>query len=260
VVLLSNGDRLRGFVGTVRGEPRDLELGPIDNKGSPRKIELSVVREVQFANPSQSPPSRSTMIWLSDGSVIACRAVHTTRLGELSLVPALQETEGSEAGKTGGVLRLDDLIGAAFDPGTILPLSSLSPVEQKPVGERRWSRPVAVAEADRAVLGAGDIELPGPIIVTWDLPAGATRLAADAELPRQMWAWGDCRIVVSLISAGGETELFSARLNAEQPLARLAVAIPGPGRLAIRVEPGAFGPVQNRVVLHRPILMVGKKS
>jgi hypothetical protein len=42
-----------------------------------------------------------------------------------------------------------------------VPLSSIAPAEQHPTGDRRWARPLTVADADRAVLGAGDIELPG---------------------------------------------------------------------------------------------------
>ncbi len=271
LVIFANGDRLSGFVEGLTGLPRELRLTSSEKgagAGGARTIKLDVVREVVFANPPQSIPARSTLVWLKDGSVIACRAVKSGRLGELTLNLSLQDSEASPSDVTAdprpaGALRLDDLQGAAFEPGALVPLCSLPPVEQKPVGDRRWTRPIAIADADRAVLGAGDIELPGPLSVEWDLPPGATHLGADAELPRQMWTWGDCQVVVSALGSGSgasaETELFRSRLNADQPHARIAVAVAGAKRLRIRIEPGAFGPVQNRVVLRRPLLLIERK-
>lgn len=265
VVVFANGDRLTGFVEGFSGTPRELRLTPADKgaAGGARKVDLAVVREVVFANPAQAIPARSTLIWLRDGSVVACRAVKTSRLGELTLSLAMQDSEAAPAdtapdAKPAGMLRMEDLLGAVFEPGSLIPLCSLPPSKQAPLGDRRWTRPIAIADADRAVLGAGDIELPGPLSVEWDLPPGATRIAADAELPRQMWTWGDCQIVVS---TGGspQTELFRARLNADQPQARIAVALNGAQRLSIRIEPGPFGPVQNRVILRRPVLLVERR-
>ncbi len=262
VVVFANGDRASGFVEGISGEPRELSLAPKD-KGAARSIDLGVVREVVFANPGQLLPARATLVWLRDGSVIACRAIGTTRLGEVTLQPAMQDTEAAASEnapetKTQGLLRLDDLLGVAFEPALLAPLSGLPPVSQAPVGDRRWTKPIAIANADRAVLGAGDIERPGPLNVEWDLPPGASRLGATAELPRQMWTWGDCQVVVSAVGSP-QTELFRARLNADQPQARIAVALNGAKRLSIRVEAGQFGPIQDRVILRRPVLLVEKK-
>jgi hypothetical protein len=250
IVIFANGDRISGFVEGMTGQPRELQLVP-DAQSAARAIGLDVVREVVFANPAQALPARSTLVWLRDGSIIACRSVKTTRMGELNLSLAIQDTEAGPAesgARSAGVLRLEDLMGAAFEPGGLVPLCSLPPAVQQP------TRAIAIGDADRAVLGAGDIELPGPLNVEWDLPAGAVQFGATAELPRQMWTWGDCQVVVD---AGG-TEVFRARLNADQPTAGIAVALGGARRLSVRVEPGAYGPVQDRVLLRRPLLLVGK--
>jgi hypothetical protein len=82
-----------------------------------------------------------------------------------------------------------------------------------------------------------------------------------AELPREFWTWGDCELVVS-ISPAGQTagaELARQHLSAAQPVATINAALgeaAGERRLRFRLEPGEFGPVQDRIILRRPLLLV----
>jgi hypothetical protein len=260
-VIFANGDRIEGFVESIASDK--LEFG-IGDKGEVRTIELGVVREILFANPPQPLPARSMMLWLRDGSVIASRGIQTNRMGELLISPALRETDASPSESSSGTpgLRLDDLLAAAFEDESLVPLAALPPLRQSPEGERRWTAPITAIESDRAVLGAADIQVPGPMSVEWELPAGASRFATEAELPRPMWTWGDCDLVVTVAIEGGESELFRRRINADQPRVRLSVALGDPAaskRLRIRVEPGAYGAVQDQIVLHRPLLLIEKK-
>lgn len=257
LVMFANGDRAAGFVERVSGEPRVVVLGPVD-RGETREIGLDVVREIVLSNPAEAPDARSTVVWLRDGSVLACRAIRTTRLGELTLTPAFADTEAVETPP--GTLLLDDLLGVAFDSAAVTPLSSVPPAAQAPTGERPWSRPVSVVGAERAVLGAGDIQFPGPVRVEWVLPAGATRLSMDVELPRDMWTWGRCTVAVLGVDRGGaETPLARVALDAEHPREPVRADLQGSARLVVRVDPGEFGAVQNGVVLRRPLLLIATK-
>jgi hypothetical protein len=264
VVIFANGDRLEGFVESIGAK---LKVVPGSDPAAPaREFDLGVVREIVFANPPQPWPSSAALVWLRDGSVIACRGITTGRLGDVTLAAEIRNTEAapSESPESSALLRLEDLLAVAFDPAALEPLASLTPVDTRPIADRRWTKPSAVLDADRAVLGAADIGLPGPMSVAWDLPRGASRLAAEALLPRPMWTWGDCEIVV-LLSAptpgAAETELFRGRLNSDHPRARISAALGEPAadrRLHIRLEPGNFGPIQDQVVLKRPMLLMEK--
>ncbi|MFN0133085.1 MAG: hypothetical protein ACKVW3_11250 [Phycisphaerales bacterium] len=253
VVTLANGDRLEGYVEAVAREVR-LQAGT-----TVRRVAVELVREVSLANETKRGAERQ--YWLRDGSVVSPRDVRTTRAGELILSVGRTEPTENPAGEAGGELpplQLDDLIGATFD-GAMVPIARLA-ASQRSVSERAWSGPVRVIEGETALLGLAAIEIPGPMEVEWVLPAGATRVAFEAELPRPCWTWGDLEVVV--LSAGGGsnaegTELARRRLHADQPRARVNVPlVRGAKRLRVRVEAGVSGAVQDRVVLHRGAVLV----
>lgn len=259
LLILANGDRLVGFVEEI-GET-GLTFAPA--QGAPRELLFERVHEVHLANPAAESPTTGAVAWLRDGSVIACRLITTSRLGELTLHDTLQDSEAQEtpAESPGSpALRLDDLLGVSFHiPGaSLVPLATIPPAEQAPAPDRRWTPPMEAVEPERAVLGAADLVLPGPMSVTWDLPAGAARFVAGVELPRQAWTWGDCEIVVAADGAATR-ELFRQRLNAEAPAAQIAVSVQGARRLTIRVEAASLGAVQDRVLILRPLLLVGSE-
>ena len=261
--VLTNGDRVVGLVegiGAAGGKPvLRLAGGP-----QSRDIPLERVQEVLLmSNPAASAPAGSVMAWLRDGSIVACRALHTNRTGEVSLDLAMQEPRKG-AGEPGtlaapSVVSLTDVLGADLHPGTMVPLASLNPVEQTAASSRRWTRPVAVVSPD-ALLRLSDVEVPGPMSAEWEIPAGALRFSAEAELPRAMWNWGDCTVAITVRAEGRDKELFRQRLTAEQPRATINAPLEKLGagaRLRVTVEAGSAGPVQDRVVLKRPVLLVG---
>ena len=155
-VIFANGDRIEGFVESIGGAGGKLEFGASGKgeAGAVRTIDLDVVREIVFANPPQVMPARSMVLWLRDGSVIACRGIQTNRLGELQISTALRDTESapSESSNATPGLRLDDLLAAAFDGECLVPLATLPPVNQGPEGDRRWTAPAVALDTDRAVL------------------------------------------------------------------------------------------------------------
>jgi hypothetical protein len=259
LVVLANGDKVEGFVDSV-GPTVQLEVN-----GSKRDLPVARVQEIDFAAGPAQEVKGGMVAWLRDGSVVACRSIHTTRLGELVLSPRVMgaEERQTEAPAPLVTLRLDDLWALSLDPSGTVPLASLPIASQTPGPDRRWAKNAVAVDARWAALGLADIELPGPMTVEWNLPTGASRFAAEAELPRQMWTWGDCELVVLTAGAGGgETEIWRRRINAEAARARIAVALPDPGAkraLRIRLEAGEYGSVQDKIVLHRPVLLVEKK-
>lgn len=259
VVILTNGDRAEGLVEgfLTAGPSARLSAG-----GQSRDIPLERIQEIRvLSNPPSAPQSGAVIAWLRDGSVIACRALHTSRTGELTIEPAPTEAGSGGPGAStlaaASTLTLADILAADLHPGAVIPVASLPVASQQAAPGRRWSRPVGAA-APESLLRLGDVELPGPMTAEWDLPAGVTRFAAEAELPRPMWNWGDCDIRVSLVTGGTEKELARQHLSADQPHALINAALdnaPAGARLRIRLEAGSYGPVQDRVVLRRPILL-----
>jgi len=266
IVILSNGDRLAGFIESIGATLHFSVAG----KDKAVEIPLDRIQELVLANPAQRPPPHAIMAYFRDGSIIACRALNTNRVGELTINRRLQDSESPDPKPSEAPahpsLRLDDLLAAAFDAAAMVPLATIPPATQEPAPGRRWTRPARAIDPHRTILAAADITIPGPMTVEWDLPAGATRILSTAELPRQNWTWGNCILVVSIVPAtpsqAAETELLRQRLSADQPAATLSAALPDrpwPRRLRIRLEPGDYGPIQDQIILRRPLLLIEPK-
>ena len=264
LVVLVNGDRMEGFVEEVGSTVR------IDVNGAKRDIPIERVQEMVLGaagSAAQTAETGDVVAWLKDGSVIACRSIHTTRMGDLVLSPRVMSMEPerpTEAPAPIVSLRLDDLWALALSPKAIVPLASLPISRQEAAPGRGWTRPAAPVDVRWAAVGLADIEFPGPMTVEWDLPPGAIRLAAEAELPRQMWTWGDCELVVTVIGgpagANAESELTRKRVNAESARVRIATALPeGARKLRVTLDSGEYGAVQDKIVLHRAAVLVDQK-
>lgn len=257
-ILLINGDRLDGFLESIAAEVT------IDSGDATRTIPADRVQEIVLSAARPAEPIRSPIAWISDGSILACRSISSTRTGEVVLSPTIGIQESAEPGTEARLIasetlsmRLDDLRALIVDPALIAPLSSLRLAAQTPAPERRWARPAQPIEPRWAPAGLADIELPGPMSVEWDLPPAASRFAAEVELPRQMWTWGDGEVSVSIVTAQGESELWRRRINAESPRARIVAAIPPAARrLRIVLHPGEFGAVQDKIVLRRGVILL----
>lgn len=250
LIVFVNGDRMEAFVENL-ADPITVSVGE-----ETHTIPLERIAQVVFANPPQAPSG--AFAWLADGSVLGVRHIRTTRVGEVLLTPRLaSDSESPEMAGSGGAasIPLADLTGLNFDIAALRPLSALEPESQEPAGARRWAPPLEALGRPGA-LGAQDLLLPGPMSVRWSLPDDMTRLVADAELPRESWTWGDLELVVAVSGAGAPRELVRQRLHAAAPSVRINADLgEGGGRtLEVRIEAGSYGPVQDRVVLRRPLL------
>ncbi len=241
VLLLVNGDQVEGFV-TALGDPVSLELSDDDNGPASIELPLGRVDAVRMVSPPQEPDGQR--LWLVDGTIVDVQRVTLGDDGyyQFDGVPFTEETS----------LRIAPAGVAAvlFDPQALVPFASLQPrrVEGPPM---RYVVPHPEVLGARVALGLFEVEFRGPLAAHYVLPPGATYFAAEARLPELARAWGDC---VLIIRDNGR-EIFSGRLNAETPTAAIGVRLTG-SMLTVEVTEGSAGPIQDRVVLSRAMVLV----
>ena len=241
VLVLANGDRVEGVVPAL-GDPISLEVSNDDGDRTVFDLPLGRVRAVRMVTPEQKPIGNR--LWLIDGTIVDVQRV---MLGD----DGFYRLEGVPfAGEAPGRIGLDTVAAVLFDPNALVGFSSLVPrrVEGPPT---RYVVPPPVALDDHAPLSLSRVEFRGPVTAHYVLPAGATYFAAEAQLPETARAWGDCLLKVR----NGDREVFSERLNAETPTASIGVRLTG-STLTIEVAEGSAGPIQNRVILLRGLILV----
>lgn len=239
VLMLSNGDRLTGFLVAVDGdiEFESEQVGPVT---------LPAERVAWFALASPTAALEGMVVWLDDGAVARIEDLRSPGEGRVEL--RLPDAASS-------VFELEEVRAMVFDATRLQPLASVLPDEQAPLGRRRLIEPMRLAgDPGSPGMSAGvapDLELPGPMRIDWPLPRAASRFSALVEMPRSAFPWGDCEVVFEV---DGQ-ERARVRLNEDNPDEEITLDIEGE-RLTLRVEPGAYGPVLDRVILRRPLLLL----
>jgi hypothetical protein len=234
-VLMLNGDRVDGFIASIDESIR------VESGGGAIEIPLDRAAGVLIANPRTEPDG--TLAWLHDGSIIAATSVEISLNGRVVL-----GLDAESADRTHQAPTLD-LLGLLFEPSAVAGLSTIAPASVTYPPERLWGSP-PVAQPP-GLLGLGAIDLVGPVRVVWDLPRPAARLATTATLPPAMWAWGDCEIAVL---AEDGADVLRERLHADRPSVEINLPLGGARRVTIEVVSARGGPVQDRVVLGRPLV------
>lgn len=259
-VLLRNGDRVDGFVVSI-GDAVEIE----QTSGTVASLPMTSVSEIRLANPFE--PTDSAMFWLADGTIISGTLIGDTP-GDARLRPTLTVTGGDSSMPIESTIAIkpSDLLAAVLKPGRSIGLSGLALLEERPAGDRRWTPPITHAHDDGFVpqpLGA-DIELPGPVRAAWALPAGATRFRCTAALggADSAWVgpWADCVVRVGIATGNAEpTILAEHRLRPGNTSAEILVDLPAGDatRLVIELDPGDNGPIQDRVTLRQPTVLLG---
>jgi hypothetical protein len=247
VLMLVNGDRLEGIV-TGLGDPVTVEVLNGDET-EPQTIELPLDRvvAVRMVTPSQNP--RGQRLWLVDGTVVD---VDDVMLGD----DGLFRLEGLPFVADGQARRIEmnAVTGLRFAEGALVPLSTLTPARVEGP-DTRYVVPEPTVLDDFAPLGLGRVEFRGPLSVQYLLPEDAVYLSADASLPQSARTWGDCELI---IRQDGR-RLLAETLNAERPEVSIGVPLNG-SQLTVEVTEGAGGPVQDRVVFLRALVLVEESS
>lgn len=240
-LILANGDRITGLV---------VDLGdPVRIETDDQVVEMPADRVAGALLSNPRVPRGGVMVWLDDGTIAAIRAMSSR--GEDRVLITLPEGQVAE-------YELDALRGIAFNASRLIPLSSLTPTEQTPIGERLHTLPVTrvhhpndLGVGSAVTFGAWDLELPGPMRVTYQIPEGVQRLALTAALADDTAPWGDCELVI----ADETRELVRVHLSQSQPASPVNIPVT-PGVMIITLEPGAYGPIKDHVILRRAMLLV----
>lgn len=247
ILFLINGDQQSGYLASA-GNPVRLDID-----GAPLIIDPDRVAGARLSN---SPvPAEGTWIWLTDGTA--------ARLSLLDVDTAGRSSCALDEGPTGS-LRWDQVRAVLLHAERIIPLSTLTPIEQSPAEGRRYAPPIREhhTKPDADPLGllgpamaAADLILPGPMSVTWSLPERARRLAFTAALAHGAIPWGDCELIVSIDGV----EQARRHINPDQ--ASVHVSLPLTGRtLTIATIPGRFGPIRDWIILERPLILVAESK
>jgi hypothetical protein len=259
LVRLRNNDIATGFVDIAHrpGDP-DSTLTIEAEQGVPRRVPLRRVASIILANPSQ--PAGGAWVWLADASILrlddsAPITLNNDRIAQFTTT--FDAPAASEAGPARRAVTINAADLIAFAPRR----ERLGALADRPMRvantdpDRRWTAPPIIGDRLGAPLGAPDIELPGPMGVTWSLPADASRVAGVVELPASARAWGDCHVV--MFDAAGR-ERWTARLNAQTPRFdfNLDLSAEPTRELTIRVDAAANGPIEDRVLIRRALLLL----
>lgn len=238
-VWMLHGDVLSGFVASI--SPSTLTL---ERDGT--STSLAMDRVAALALQSDAPPRDGMRIWLADATIADVSEVRITDDGAVRL----------SRGETSADLLLADLEAIVVRHAALWSLADL-PIQSAPAPEssRRWTPPAIFRGTPVSPLGVRDVELPGPMVVTWTLPPDARRVAFQAELAMSSRDLGDCVLIVQ--TADGR-ELARHRLSSATPIGSVNVSIPpGTTTLSATLEAGDGGVLQDRVVLRRGMVFVG---
>lgn len=255
-VLLMNGDVMEGFVATL-GPTVTIEPSATPGGKRPPAIEVGLgqVGLVQLVNPPVVPTG--ARLDLSDGSmIIATDVAAQLESAKLSFRPALAPKDQDPIS-----LDLTELAGLVPNAERLVPLASLPISAQQAALVRPGDAQAHTLTSAPAPLDATDILLPSPMTVDWALPEKITSVSGFAQMDDRSFVWGDCVVTVLVVDRAGQVrqEIANARLNAQNPTLGIAGAINAkPGdRLRVSVDPGERGPVQDRIVLRRMLLVRG---
>lgn len=233
VVLLANGDRVTGYVMSCSDGLVTIE----DDNGDIIELPIERVRELTLLNESERP--EGARILGTDGSEFQVDAVRLSG----DYVHADMPGRGTIR-ISGSFVRGILFDAAAFQPLATATLAAVKgPEVYGPVDHPRR------VDVD-AAFGVSDIELRGPVDMEFVLPDAPGRFVTQVEIPRSHVDWANLVVSVYIDDA----PVVSTALHRDQPREMIVVDFEGGRSLSIHLEEGERGPVQDVVVLRRPML------
>lgn len=241
-LLLSNGDRFSGFIISLN-DPVVIE---VDREGGRELLEVprsNVAAARMAAVPISSSGQR---VWFDDGTAIDVESISVSDDGFVRLTTAKYAT-----GTTPALIKLEDLDALLLDSDRLRSLASLPPdrVEGPPTRHRLPQPEVLVPNAS---LELSPIEFRGPLVARYILPGNCRRFATEAAIPRDSHQWADFELIIR----SDDEEVFRAHMYADNPTATINVPLSGT-ELTIELTEGRHGPIQDRLILEYPLLLLG---
>lgn len=244
VVVLTNGDRLEGFIVGL-GATIALEIESVDENGrpSPRVVEIPMERVSSVALVAPPIEGRDRRVWFDEGTVVDARSFRVTDDGAVRFTTTWTNDETK--------VSLSHLAAIHLDRAAMVPLNRCTRLSV----EGTTPRYIVPSPADlepSAPLGLGALELRGPLVVRYAIPEGARRFAAEASLPETARTWGDFEVVIRV----DDVEIYREHFDRDTPESRINVPLDG-AELAIELTPGKHGPIQDRLHLVRAMVLLG---
>jgi len=248
-VIMHNGDELSGFIESI-GPTIKLSI-----ERDVRVLDLAQIESLSLANPSEV----SAGVYLSGIDGLRVRALAfdfdfehpiTVRVDRASIgldddARDLWLLEPNALGE----------IEVVHETRRVVALVEIEPELIEPTGDRGWTpTPTVLSSPINPVLST--IDLHAPVRVLYRVPEGSTRFACELVAPINTYT--DCIASVYSISYSGlRTELLTQRLNLDHPSQILdAFLEPETEKIEIRIDPGVNGPIQDRVLVVHPRLLV----
>ncbi len=235
-LLLANGDELAGLLVNVGDEV----LFEVSGSDAPTRIALPQVASIALVNARER--TAGMMVWLADGSVLRVEQCRWSPTGFQFIL--------SDGGPACSV-ETDMLRGISFDAQRLMPLVELTPRIRSDSPWLRVVEPPRVIDPDRPA-GLSDLEMRGPIQATWALPRGATRFFATAVVPRSAADWADFDLTLLI---DGSPVLQVHMDGTGRSRREIILPLRQAASLTIRLDEGARGPIQDVIILQRPMLL-----
>jgi hypothetical protein len=263
---LRNGDVLRGFVGSVwDGGELFFTLEPAE--GASVRVPAPRVAQVRIAEPASpaAPGASEARLWLGEQTL---RVQNVNMQGESASFAWVGIGQGDDASQESVTLNAGRIRAIALAPARIAALAEQRILSTQCADGRRWCPGAIVGPVLQTALGAADIELPGPMDVTFALPSGASTFAASVELPESSRELASCEFVVlaqgeagaakelARVTLGGDPEAVQAGGDSMPRFSSdVVLQLPaGSTRLTLRLQPGPDGPALDRVLVRRALL------
>jgi hypothetical protein len=212
----------------------------------PRELPADKVVALELANPAIVPAK--TWLWLGDGTSMPVR--------ELALQAERASFRALVAGEPAPTsVNSTEISTIVFDRERLVAMSSLPLMRVDDAPERRWTAPPLRAHALEDFMGV--ILLPGPMTCEWSLPARASHVAATITLAPDALVWGNCEVALFAVTASQAAPLWSGSLSGASPSHAIRARLPsGATSLRVQVREGAFGPVQDRVLIRSGLVAI----
>lgn len=241
VLLLANGDRFEGFLVSL-GDPVVIE---IETESGEELVDIPRANVEAVRMVAHRTPPSGRRVWFRDGTVMDVTSLLIGDDGLLRLT-----SRWHSAGTKPALIERAQFDALLLDPRRLLPLANLSP-DRIEGPTTRFLIPEPVKLQPDASLQLSPLELSGPILVRYSLPAGCTRFAAQAMIPDEARHWADFELIIR----GSDEVLFTQRMNAIHPRADINVPLRG-SELTIELTEGANGSIQDRLILNLPMLLI----
>ncbi|MDF1810202.1 MAG: hypothetical protein P1U42_10965 [Phycisphaerales bacterium] len=137
----------------------------------------------------------------------------------------------------------------------VVSFAEITPELIEPTGDRNWTPDPSIMTGNTHPVFS-TIDLHAPVRVMYPLPRGSEHFACKLIAPINLWT--DCVVSVHSITYSGQrVELIRQRLNAEVPSIELNTELDRDTQhIEFRVDPGMNGPIQDRVLIEYPRLIV----